>query len=90
MRLEAGAPIVAADVESAEANVLLRLPQRGYPFAELGLRDIELDPETLLGAYALPLETGPRASFRRIRTEGTLAFDIGHVGVLSRFPPDQL
>ena len=85
LRLESGAPIVAADVESAEANVLLRLPQQGYPFAELGLRDIELDPQTLLGAYTLPLETGPRASFRRITSEGTLAFDVEHVGVLSRF-----
>jgi translocation and assembly module TamA len=77
-------------VESAEANILLRLPQHGYPFAELGLRDIELDPQTLLGAYTLPLETGPRASFRRITTEGRLAFDVAHVGVLSRFRPDQL
>jgi translocation and assembly module TamA len=90
LRLESGAPIAAADVESAEANVLLRLPQQGYPFAELGLRDIELDPETLLGAYTLPLETGPRASFRRIVTEGTPAFDVEHVGILSRFSQDQL
>lgn len=90
LRLASGAPIVAADVESAEANVLLRLPQQGYPFAELGLRDIELDPQTQLGAYSLPLETGPRASFRRILTEGTLAFDVAHVGVLSRFRADQL
>ncbi len=90
LRLESGAPIVAADVESAEANVLLRLPQQGYPFAELGLRDIELDPQTLLGAYNLPLEPGPRASFRRITVEGTLAFDVEHVGVLSRFRENQL
>ena len=90
LRLDFGAPIVAADVESAEANVLLRLPQQGYPFAELGLRDIELDPQTMLGAYTLPLETGPRASFRRITSEGTLAFDVAHVGVLSRFRQDQL
>lgn len=90
LRLQPEAPIVAADVESAEANVLLRLPQQGYPFAELGLRDIELDPQTLLGAYTLPLETGPRASFRRIVTEGNLAFDMNHVGVLSRFRADQL
>ena len=29
--------------------MLLRLPQEGYPFPEIGLRDIELDPETQLG-----------------------------------------
>lgn len=90
LRLESGAPIVAADVESAEANVLLRLPQRGYPFTEVGLRDIELDPETRLGAYTLPVEPGPRASFRRITTEGDLAFGQDHVAVLSRFEEGQL
>ena len=90
MRLESGAPIVAADVESAEANVLLRLPQQGYPFAEIGMRDIELDPETRLGAYTLPVEPGPRASFRRITTEGDLAFGADHVAILSRFDEGQL
>ncbi len=90
LALESGAPIVAADVEAAEANVLLRLPQQGYPFAEIGLRDIELDPETRLGAYTLPLTPGPRARFAGFTTEGDLAFDADHVGVLARFRRDQL
>ncbi|HZG46129.1 MAG TPA: BamA/TamA family outer membrane protein, partial [Allosphingosinicella sp.] len=34
--LQSGEPIIAANVEAAEANVLLRLPQKGYPFAQLG------------------------------------------------------
>ena len=42
--LQVGEPIVAAGVEAAEANVRLKLPQQGYPFAEVGLRDILLDP----------------------------------------------
>jgi translocation and assembly module TamA len=83
--LETGRPIRAVDVEAAEANVLLRLPQEGYPFPELGLRDIVLDPETHVGDYALPLNPGPRARFAGFTTEGDLAFDARHVGVLSRF-----
>ena len=90
LALESGQPIVAADVEAAEANVLLRLPQQGYPFAEIGLRDIELDPETRLGAYTLPVEPGPRASFRNITTEGNLAFGQEHVELLARFETGQL
>jgi translocation and assembly module TamA len=85
LALTTGHPIRAVDVEAAEANVLLRLPQEGYPFPELGLRDIVLDPETHVGDYTLPLTPGPRASFAGFTTEGDLAFDARHVGVLARF-----
>jgi translocation and assembly module TamA len=88
--LKSGEPIVAVDVEAAEANVRLRLPQQGYPFAEVGLRDILLDPETRLGDYTLPVEPGPRSSFAGFTTEGDLAFDAKHVGVLSRFKRGEL
>lgn len=83
--LQPGDPIRAVDVIAAEANVMLRLPQQGYPFPELGLRDVELDPETRLGDYSLPLDPGPRARFAGFTTEGDLAFDADHVGVLARF-----
>jgi translocation and assembly module TamA len=83
--LATGRPIVAIDVEAAEANVLLRLPQQGYPFPEIGLRDILLDPETGAGDYTLPLNPGPRARFAGFTTEGNLAFGPRHVGVLARF-----
>ena len=88
--LESGAPIIAEDVVSAEANVLLRLPQQGYPFVVVGARDIELDPATHLGAYTLPVASGPRATFRNIRTEGELAFGQEHVELLARFDPGEL
>ena len=83
--LEPGAPIRAVDVEAAEANVLLRLPQQGYPFPEIGLRDIILDPATRTGDYTLPVTPGPLARFAGFTTEGDLAFDADHVGVLARF-----
>ena len=85
LALESGRPIVAADVEAAEANVLLRLPQQGYPFAELGQRDVLLNPETAVGDYTLPLQPGPRARFGGFTTEGDLAFGPEHVDVLARF-----
>ncbi|QAY77059.1 BamA/TamA family outer membrane protein [Sphingosinicella sp. BN140058] len=88
--LKSGAPIVAIDVEAAEANVRLRLPQQGYPFPEIGLRDILLDPDTRLGDYTLPVQPGPRSSFAGFTTEGDLAFDADHVGVLARFKRGEL
>ncbi|HET9640744.1 MAG TPA: BamA/TamA family outer membrane protein [Allosphingosinicella sp.] len=78
-------PIVAINVEAAEANVRLRLPQQGYPFAEVGLRDILLDPETRHGDYTLPVSPGNRSRFAGFTTEGDLAFGAKHVEVLSRF-----
>jgi translocation and assembly module TamA len=59
--------------------------EQGYPFAEIGLRDVLLDPETDLGEYTLPVTPGVRARFGGFTTEGNLAFDAQHVGVLSRF-----
>jgi translocation and assembly module TamA len=85
LKLESGRPIVAPEVEAAEANVRLKLPQNGYPFAEIGLRDILLDPATHLGDYTLPVDPGPRSRFAGFTTEGRLAFDANHVGILSRF-----
>ena len=90
LELQSGEAIVAEEVEAAEANVLLRLPQQGYPFPEIGLRDIILDPATELGDYALPLEAGPRAVFGGFTTTGDLAFDAEHVEVLSRFERGEL
>jgi translocation and assembly module TamA len=90
LALKTGDPIVAANVEGAEANVLLRLPEQGYPFTEVGMRDVLLDPETDRGDYTLPVTPGPRALFGGYTTEGDLAFDAEHVGVLARFERGEL
>ncbi|KEQ52854.1 autotransporter assembly complex protein TamA [Sphingobium chlorophenolicum] len=83
--------IVAAAVEGAEANVGVRLPENGYPFAKVGQRDILLDPATATGDYTLPVETGPRGSFRGITTTGEKqAFGADHMKVISRFRPGEL
>ncbi len=97
LALDSGDPIVASQVEAAEANVLLRLPQNGYPFATLGVqgsdqppRDILLDPDTGRGDYTLQVGAGPRARFRRILTEGDAAFETDHIELLSRFDEGDL
>jgi len=89
--LGTGDYIVAAAVEGAEANVGVKLPENGYPFAKVGQRDILLDPATTTGDYTLPVETGPRGSFRGITTTGERqAFGADHMKVISRFRPGEL
>ena len=85
-----GEPIVAERVLAAEANLAVVLPQEGYPFVEIGQRDILLDPETATGDYTLPVEVGPRSSYGDIVTTGESAFDADHIAVLSRFEKGEL
>ncbi|MBD8470332.1 BamA/TamA family outer membrane protein [Sphingomonas sp. CFBP 8765] len=90
--LKVGDPIQADRIQGAEANVSLMLPQMGYPFVKVGERDILLDDEAQVptGAYTLPVDTGPRASFGQLRTEGDAVFDIEHLNVFTRFEAGQL
>ncbi|WP_228241897.1 autotransporter assembly complex family protein [Porphyrobacter sp. GA68] len=85
LALQVGDPIVAGRVIAAEAEVAVALSQRGYPFVEVGQRDILLDPETGTGDYRLPIETGPYSVFDGIEVTGDLAFDADHVRTLARF-----
>ncbi len=90
LALNPGEPIVAERVQGAEAQVAVALPQNGYPFAEVGQRDVLLDRDTGLGDYTLPVTVGPRARFGEIATTGDLAFSARHVGVLARFKRGEL
>ncbi|BBF68160.1 outer membrane protein assembly factor [Sphingomonas bisphenolicum] len=89
--LNTGDYIVATLVEGAEANVALKLPENGYPFAKVGDRDILLDPATVTGDYTLPVDTGPRGTFRKITTSGDKqAFGADHMEVIKRYTPGEL
>lgn len=88
--LKVGEAIDAVRVQGAEANLSLILPRNGYPFAEVGQRDILLDDETRTGDYTLPIAIGARSSFGGIRTAGDAVFDAEHIGVLTRFDRDEL
>lgn len=90
--IKVGDPIEAARIQGAEANVSLVLPQRGYPFVKVGDRDILLEdqgPEPV-GAYTLPVDTGPRSAFGRLTTTGDTVFDLDHLNVFPRFDEGQL
>ncbi|KQM98708.1 hypothetical protein ASE85_12790 [Sphingobium sp. Leaf26] len=89
--LKSGDYIIATLVEGAEANVALKLPENGYPFAKVGERDILLDPATVTGDYTLPVEVGPRGTFRKIVTSGEKqAFGADHMEVIKRYKPGQI
>jgi len=90
LALKVGDPIEADRIQGAEANVLLRLGQQGYPFVQVGQRDILLDETNFTGDYTLPIDLGPRAVFGGFTTDGRLAFDVKHVGVFARFKRGQL
>jgi len=90
LALTPGEPIVAQRVQEAEARVAIALPQQGYPFVQVGQRDILLDRDSGDGTYTLPVETGPRSSFGSFATEGDLAFDADHIAVLARFKRGEL
>jgi translocation and assembly module TamA len=88
--LKKGDPIVALDVEGAEANVALTLPEKGYPFAKVGQRDIALDDATHAGDYTLPLDAGARSSFGGLQTKGDSIFTLKHLAVFPRFKAGDL
>lgn len=85
-----GDPIVADTILAAEANISIKLPENGYPFAKVGQRDILLDGDTGLGDYTLPVDTGARSYFGTVKTEGTKAFNAEHIGILRRFKQGDL
>ena len=88
--LKVGEPIIAERVQGGEANLAVRLPENGYPFATIGQRDILLDQDTNDGVYTLPIDIGPRSRFGGIETTGNQAFDAAHIEVLARFERGEL
>ena len=90
--LKPGDPIEAARIQGAEANLQLIAPQNGYPFLKIGERDVLLDDQSgaATGAYTLPIETGPRASFGVLTTAGDPVFDLKHLNVFPRFDQNDL
>ncbi len=87
--LEVGDPIRAIDVEEAEGALLRRLNGLGYPFAEIGVRDVVLDQEAPTGTYLLTGDLGPLGVFGPIRMSGFKPFDERHAEVIARFRPGQ-
>ena len=88
--LKIGMPVDAALIEGSEANVALRLPEQGYPFALVGQRDIALDDAAHTGDYTLAIQAGPKSRFGGIRTSGDKVFDVKHLAIFPRYKPGQV
>ncbi|MFN7174798.1 MAG: autotransporter assembly complex protein TamA, partial [Thermaurantiacus tibetensis] len=80
-----GAPLRLSEVEEAEARYKLRLADAGFPFADLGPRDIVIDDEARSGDYLLTGILGRPAVFGAIRLTGHRPFDEAHAAVIARF-----
>lgn len=88
--LQPGEPVIASRMLAAEAKVALALPEHGYPFSEIGPRDVLLDPDSGGAAYTLPVTVGPRGTYGAIRSEGRPAFNAKHIAVIARFKRGEL
>lgn len=80
-----GLPLRLSEVEEAEARYRLKLADAGFPFADLGPRDIVIDDATRSGDYLLTGILGAPAVFGEIRLSGHQPFDARHAGVIARF-----
>ncbi|PXA88866.1 hypothetical protein DMC47_29510 [Nostoc sp. 3335mG] len=85
--IKVGDPIRSLNITGGEAQVALELPQRGYPFAKVGDRDVLLDSDKHTGDYTMPLTSGPKSSFGRVKPAGKGAkiFTEKHLAVFPRF-----
>jgi translocation and assembly module TamA len=85
-----GDAIVADVILAAEAQLSVELPQNGYPFANVGQRNILLDSGSGVGDYTLPVDPGVRSYFGQLRTDGMPTFGTGHIAILRRFKTGDL
>lgn len=85
--LHVGEPIRAIEVEEAEGALLKKLMESGYPFAEIGARDVVLDKGAPTGTYFLTGDIGPEGVFGQITMIGFRPFDEKHANVIARFKP---
>ncbi len=79
--------VEAGRVITGEAALNLALGERGYPFAEVGPRDIVVDHESRTAVLELPVRPNGRRQFGRIVVEGKRLFGARHVQTIARFRP---
>jgi len=87
--LVVGDPVRAIAVEEAEGALLQRLREAGFPFVEIGARDVVLDEGRPQASYLLTGDTGPEGIFGPIRMTGHQPFDARHAQVIARFRPGE-
>jgi translocation and assembly module TamA len=85
--VEAGDPVIAADVIAGGVALTQALGQEGFASAALGDQDIEVNHQTHLATLTLPVNPGPVARFGTIRVTGRPPFSARHVATIARFKP---
>jgi translocation and assembly module TamA len=83
--VQAGDPVVAADVIAAGLALTQQLGEDGFASAKIGEQDIEVNHQTHLASLVLPVDPGPVARFGVIRVSGKPPFSARHVGIIARF-----
>lgn len=78
-------PVDAARIIAAEANVAAGLPRRGYPFAALGTRTVDVDHQAGQASYDSSVDAGPLARMMGVRLEGESPVSERHLRRLARF-----
>ena len=87
--LRPGDPAAVSTLLAAEARLAEELPQRGYPFFQLGERRVIVDHDTQSLSYRLPVTPGPKTRFGPIEITGTPVLVPEHVRSLARFKPGE-
>jgi translocation and assembly module TamA len=85
--VQAGDPVIAADVIAAGVALTTALGEEGFAEAKVGEQDIEVNHQTHLATLSLPVTPGPVARFGAIRVSGQPPFSARHVAVIARFKP---
>lgn len=88
--LHVGDAVDARQVEEAEGALLLNLQEHGYPFAEIGARDIVLSQSRPTASYFLTGDIGRQGVFGRVRLKDYAPFSEQHANVIARFRPGEL
>lgn len=88
--LRPGDPAAISALLAAEARLAEELPQRGYPFLQIGERRVIVDHDTRSLSYRLPVSPGPKARFGPIEITGTPVLVPEHVRSLARFKTGEL
>jgi translocation and assembly module TamA len=87
--VQAGDPVIAADVIAAGQALTQALGEQGYASAKLGEQVVEINHETHLATLSLPVNPGPVARFGTIHVSGRPPFSAHHVVLIARFKPGE-
>ncbi len=83
--LKSGTPVEAAAILAAEAALVTRLPEQGYPFASLDERQVVIDHENANASYYNRIDTGALARIGTVRVDGDRLLGEKHIMRISRF-----